>query len=279
MSIQLHMATTGFCNARCGFCVYATPENDRKKGTMPMGLFRKIINEASEIPSITQIAFSALGEPLLDPHIVERVAYVNEKCPHWTLSELYTNGVNLTPQRFERLKAAGLDSISISLNANTAEEHEKRMGLKGKFDQVCANADYAIAWGEGMEIRIKAVSTEDDFTKEDVQKFYERWGYVPMGGHGQAVILRNWAGEIQTIEGGIPDPDACCGRAIGQISVLWDGTVSLCCFDPLAKHNLGDLKSQTIREIYNAEWYTNFREDHANNRASKYEICAGCTRV
>jgi len=279
MQIQLHMATVNTCNAKCGFCMYPKPENTYPKGVMDMDLFRKIIDDAAEIPVIDQVAFSALGEPLLDRHIVERVQYVKDKCPDWPLIELYTNGVALTPKMFERLKAAGLNGLSISLNAVTPEQHEERMGLVGLFDRVCDNADYAIAWREDMKVLVKTVFSGDDFDRGDAAAFYARWGLAQMGGHGQAVIERNWAGGTRTLEGEIPDPNAACGRALGQISVLWDGTVSLCCFDPLARHNLGDLKKQSIREVYNAEWYTQFREDHSRDQAAKYEICANCTRV
>ena len=50
MSIQLHMATTSVCNARCHFCIYKSPENTRPKGFMDWDLFTKIIDEAAGIP-------------------------------------------------------------------------------------------------------------------------------------------------------------------------------------------------------------------------------------
>src|SRR5512137_1074774 len=137
------MATVNTCNAKCHFCMYSKPENTLPKGVMSMDLYKKIIDEAAEIPQIDSIAFSALGEPLLDRFIVERVAYARKMRPDWTPFELYTNGVGLTHEKFDALRDAGIDSLTISLNAVTPKQHEHIMGLKGKFGVVSEHADYA----------------------------------------------------------------------------------------------------------------------------------------
>lgn len=283
MAIQIHMATVNSCNAKCHFCVYSKPENTLPKGVMDMELYRKIIDDAAGHPQIDSIAFSALGEPLLDRFLVERVAYARKARPDWSPFEVYTNGVNLTPEKFEALKAAGIDSLTVSLNAVSPEQHERIMGLKGKFGTVVSNARYACDHAGDVDVLVKAVRDDEEFDLTDQVKFYMVWGMRLRPdikpGNGQVVSMCNWAGGVKLIEGRTIEPDSCCGRAVGQLSILWDGTVTLCCYDPLAKHNLGNLRNQTIREVYNGEWYTQFREDHANDRASKYEICANCTRV
>lgn len=277
------MATVNTCNARCNFCVYPKPENTLPKGVMSMDLYRKIIDEAATIPHISHIAFSALGEPLLDRFLVERVAYARKARPDWSPFEVYTNGVFLTPQKFDALRDAGIDSLSISLNAVRPEQHEKIMGLKGKFETVVKNARYAIANRKHVDVIIKAVRNNDTFDEDDQVKFYMTWGIRLRPdlkpGHGQCVMECNWAGATRLIDGRELDPNSTCGRALGQISVLWDGKVTMCCFDPLNTFPLGDLSKQTIKEVYNSEKYVTFREDHWENRAAKYDLCAKCTRV
>jgi radical SAM protein with 4Fe4S-binding SPASM domain len=278
------MATLNTCNARCHFCTYASPLNVAPKGVMSMDLYRKIIDDAKEIPEIDSIAFSALGEPLLDRFLVERVAYARKARPDWTPFEVYTNGVGLTPAKFEALRDAGMDSLTISLNAVNPAQHEKIMGLKGKFGQVCENANYARTHDEGkVDVLVKAVRDDVDFTLDDQVRFYLAWGMRLrpdlMPGHGQVVWMCNWAGAVPTVEGRQIDPDSTCARALMQLSVLWDGKVTMCCYDPLNTFPLGDLNHQTIKEIYNSEKYTTFRVDHDEGRAAKYDLCKGCTRV
>lgn len=284
MGIQIHMATVNTCNARCHFCVYSKPENTLPKGVMSMDLYKKIIDEAATIPQIDSIAFSALGEPLLDRFLVERVAYARKMRPDWTPFELYTNGVGLTHEKFDALRDAGVDSLTISLNAVTPKQHEHIMGLKGKFGIVCEHADYARKNHQGkVDVLVKAVRDDKDFTLDDQIRFYLTWGMRLrpdlMPGHGQVVWMCNWAGGVPTVDGREIEPDSCCNRALYQLSILWDGKVTMCCYDPLNTFPLGDLNTQTIKEIYNSEKYVTFREDHYNERASKYELCKGCTRV
>ena len=283
--IQLHVATVNTCNAACHFCIYSKPENDYPRGVMDMGLYRKIIDEAKTIPQIDSVAFSSLGEPLLDRFLVERIRYAREARPDWTPIEVYTNGVSLTPAKFEALKAAGVNSVTISLNAATAAQHEEIMGLKGKFGTVTANARYAADHADGVDVLVKAVRDDEHFRLSDQVQFLNTWGYRLRpdlgGGVGQVVMQANWAGGVKFIDARHKyfDPNERCQRALEQISVLWDGVVSLCCFDPLAKHKLGDLKTQTIREVYNSDEYVKFREMHAENRAAEHPMCRVCTRV
>lgn len=251
---------------------------------MSMDLYRKIIDDAASIPQIDSIAFSALGEPSLDRFLVERVAYARKARPDWTPFEVYTNGTGMTPQKFDALRDAGIDSLTFSINAVSQEQHEKIMGLKGKFATVVSNARYAIQNHRGkVDVLVKAVRDDDTFTMEDQVRFYLTWGMRLrpdlMPGHGQIVWMCNWAGEIPLVNGREINPDETCGRALQQLSVLWDGKVTMCCFDPLNTFPLGDLSKQTIKEVYNSEKYVTFREDHNEGRASKYELCRKCTRV
>lgn len=259
------------------FCVYDSEKNRKlPKKPMPMALFKKIIDDSATIPQITEVAFAGLAEPLMDPHLDERIAYTRTTVPE-KRTEMYTNAFTLTPERFERLKATGLQILVISLNAANAEQHERQMGVKGKYDLVCANADYAIAHRGDMYIDVRAVVHGDVFTVKDAQAFLRRWGVVQLGGHGKLISERNWAGGNRTVVEF--DPNECCKRALEQISVHRDGRVNACCYDVYSEHGFGDLKTQTLREIYNSEAYVKFREAHRDNRAAEYSICAGCTRV
>ena len=74
-------------------------------------------------------------------------------------------------------------------------------------------------------------------------------------------------------------PTQSCARAFGQIMVLWDGRVSLCCFDGEGDEILGDLKTQTIREVYNAGRALEIRTAHAEGRRGEIPLCRNCTSI
>lgn len=274
MSIQLQIENTSTCNASCGFCPY--PAAQRWGGTMAMDLYKKILDEASGIDVITQVCITGLGEPTLDRFVVERVRYAREKKP-LAVIDLFTNGVYLTPAKFDALRDAGISSIQVSLNAVNQEQHDQIMGLKGKFDVVCSNIDYAVANRGLVNLEVRAVINGDVFTRSDGYDFYDRWGQRGKGGYGALITEGNWAGDNRTVRKF--DPKEACHRALSQIYIMYDGRVTTCCFDPSGAQVFGDLKKQTLREVYSSRPYLKFREAHNDGRAEEYDICRGCTRI
>jgi radical SAM protein with 4Fe4S-binding SPASM domain len=174
---------------------------------------------------------------------------------------VFTNGILLSPERADRLFAAGLDHIVVSLNANTAEQHERIMGVPRAFGHVCQNIDHLLT--SGYSASVHAVITDDTFTEDDADAFrnrWGRWGYARRDTHANIVI----------------DPAACCWRALQTIYVMFDGKVTPCCEDGIGRMLLGDLTYQTIREVYNSDRYVKFREDHSENHADRHDLCRQC---
>lgn len=265
--LELQIETTPTCQAACGFCPY--PTLGRAGPPMSMPLFMKIVDEAITIPQIKNYVLHGLGEPALDRHIVERVRYLRRRTKRSI--EVFTNGISMAPVLIDALAEAGLTCLVFSVNAVRPEQHDSIMGGKGKFGTVCLNAQYAIDRGQ-LEVECHAVETGTTFTREDTAEFRQRWGE-----HANVIRLNNWAGDIDSPSAF--DPNSPCSRALGQIYVMVDGRVTMCCLDPAGKTVFGDLKTETIRAIYNSEAYTRFREDHAQGRAATHPACAGCTRT
>jgi len=277
MSIQLQMETTAVCNARCHFCVYPMEINSRRKGLMTMERYTGIIDDAATIPEISDVCLTGLGESLLDPHLEKRIRYSREKMPDRDVT-VFTNGTYLTPTRFDALAEAGLGMLNISVNATSAYQRKQIMGLDD-FEKVIQQVSYAIANCGSMKVRVTTVANRDKFEVDKAMDLVRLWGHwrLDEGGHVEVVTEGNWAGDNRTIRNF--DPDEACVRALTQFYVLYDGRVSACCFDPLARMEFGRVPEQSIREVYNSEKYVRFRELHNENRASEVEICRGCTRI
>jgi radical SAM protein with 4Fe4S-binding SPASM domain len=249
---------------------------------MDMDLFKKIADQQAEIPQMGVMILQGLGEPLLDSLLDERLRYCKELDIY---TSFFTNAFLLTPERFDRLAENGLDSLVVSLNAISAEQHEEAMGVRGKFDGIVAACDYIIAnRPKDFEFAIHAVRNDDIFTALDSIVFANRWGLRNHNtGYGRIIEEGNWAGDNREapVKGGNYHlgGDKGCARANNQFYVLWDGRVTTCCFDPLGKNVWGNLNDQTIKEVYSNPDFVQFREDHWNNKATRHEICRGCTRI
>jgi radical SAM protein with 4Fe4S-binding SPASM domain len=58
--------------------------------------------------------------------------------------------------------------------------------------------------------------------------------------------------------------------------ITWDGRVVPCCFDKDAHHVLGDLRTQSFREVWNSAPYNDFRRSLFTSRSS-IEMCRNCS--
>ena len=95
------------CNQKCVFCYAAGQEMGQTK-EMTTEQWEQAIDrlDAARVPMVT---FTG-GEPTQRTDIAELVGYAKRM-----VTRLNTNGVNLTPELVGQLKAAGLDSVQVTL--------------------------------------------------------------------------------------------------------------------------------------------------------------------
>ena len=274
VEVQLQIENTNVCQAKCVFCTY--PSMQRPKGSQSLALTRKILDEAATIPEIEMVTFTGLGEPLLDPKLLERIAYARKMLPKLPIT-LFSNGALLTPKLFDNLVDAGLSTLYVSLNGVRPEQRSQVMGLDD-FEKVTKALDYARETSNGRcGVIVKGISSKDLMECGDADKFRARWGgFTAEGGSAFLHLEGNWAGKMFPMRVLPTEP---CSRALSQIMVLWDGRVALCCFDGEGEVILGDLNTQSIREAYNSEKYVAIRQAHHEGRRQSVPICARCTGI
>jgi radical SAM protein with 4Fe4S-binding SPASM domain len=112
------------------------------------------------------------------------------------------------------------------------------------------------------------------------QLFYEQWrdrGF-------DSVLYKSfhtWANQdeqlIQIAEKPSPLPSGACSEPWVGCTILADGTVVPCCNDYAAKLQLGDLKTQSLREIWNGPQMTQLRRRFTGEKPDLAgTICAEC---
>lgn len=276
MSITLQIETTNVCNADCVFCPYSVMH--RPKGTMDLDLFKRIIDEAATVPVITGLTLTGLGETLLDRFLVDRIKYARKMLLPGVGIDLYTNGSLLRPKLTDQLIEAGLTVLYVSLNATTAEKRFEIMKLQD-FEQVTAYTQYALSrQRDGFKVVVKGIASKDLMEVGEHEQFQQNWGGDwDKGGAAYLHLEGNWAGSV-----GAPmrtKPRTACNRALGQIMVLWDGRVSLCCFDAEGAVILGDLKTQTLREVFGGDKAVGIRLAHVEGRRQELPLCNTCTAI
>jgi len=260
----VQIESTNICNAKCVFC--PRDEMHRRQGIMSVELFRKIVDECAQL-GITHVRMHNYGEAFIDRKLVEKVKYAKEK----GISEvgLISNGSLISEPVARGMIDAGLDAINISVDASGKEVFEAtRIGLK--YDKVIANIERLVRLrAESGKRRPKLIlSFVRQNNSADEQAFIEHWRTIADKIH--VTDLHNWAGTLNT-ESDVNYP---CYRPWLTFTVLWDGRVSLCCADFDGKTILGNLNTQTIAEIWNAETYRSVRREHLESGGP--DVCRAC---
>ena len=67
-----------------------------------------------------------------------------------------------------------------------------------------------------------------------------------------------------------------CGDLFERMYIWWDGTVNPCDVDYKSTLAVGNVKIETIKEIWNGKRYEELREDHLNNKRGNHDVCAKC---
>ncbi|MDB4433471.1 radical SAM protein [bacterium] len=127
-----NIAITNVCNARCDFCNYAR-DKDRVGARAWMGY--EDLCQALDIlrdRGIRYLTFTG-GEPMLHPRLLEMVAYAAYRRMR---PSIVTNGWYLVPEKIERLREAGLNTVFISIDAASREAHEANRGLRGVCERI-----------------------------------------------------------------------------------------------------------------------------------------------
>ena len=260
----VQIESTNICNAKCVFC--PRDEMHREQGVMDMALFRKIADECAALASRTcGCTTTARRSPTAS--LVEKVRYAKSI----GIREVGTDLERLADHRAAArgMVDAGLDAINISMDAAGKEVFEStRLGLN--YDKVVANVERLIRIrDEAGKRRPKLIlSFVRQNNSAEEQHFIAHWRKKADKIH--VTDLHNWAGTLNQ-ESDVRFP---CYRPWLTFTVLWDGRVSLCCADFDGREVLGDLRTSTIKDIWNGPAYRKVRRAHLDHGGPS--ICQSC---
>jgi radical SAM protein with 4Fe4S-binding SPASM domain len=129
---ELQLEVTGSCNLSCQMCLVAYRPRLGRSASLSIDIVRTILDD---VPSVRRLTLQGLGEPLLAPDLDLIVA---EAVSRDIEVGFNTNGTLLSRERAERLVAAGISWIHVSIDAAAAETYaDIRHG--GHLDTVVGN--------------------------------------------------------------------------------------------------------------------------------------------
>jgi len=111
--ILAHLVPMRRCNLSCKYC----NEYDKTSDPVPLETIKRRIDLLAGLG--TSIITISGGEPMLHPQIYEIFAHIRS---HGMIAGLISNGYYMTRERIEKLNAAGLEYLQISIDNVTPDE-------------------------------------------------------------------------------------------------------------------------------------------------------------
>jgi radical SAM protein with 4Fe4S-binding SPASM domain len=263
------------CNLKCIMCPYKSMT--RKKQLMPMALFKKIIDNATDL-GIRSVNLSFYNEPLIDPHIFERVAYAKSK---GLVVTFYSNGNAMNSEKIKKLLDNPPDVIYFSFDGASKEVYEKiRVG--GHFEIAKNSIKELILERNKRGQKKPFVSINFTIQKDnakEAKEFENFWKGLSDKVDFGIVDNRSTDSLIGDLEVKKPKTLYPCRRIWSELTVMSSGEVALCCVDYDGKVIVGNLKKQTIQEIWNSERFKQIRKLHLDGKGNKIPICQNCSHI
>ena len=148
---DLRISVTDRCNLRCLYCM---PEGIRKIPMAQILTYEQILEIAKTAVGLGITRFKVTGgEPFVRKD-AGRFITALKRLPGVTRVSVTTNGILLAPE-IERLKAAGIDGITISLDTADRETYRKITGTDALLT-VLENLDACL--DAGIPVKINAVA-------------------------------------------------------------------------------------------------------------------------
>ncbi len=275
---MINIDITNECNLACTHCPHKQliKDPDYEHGFMEMSLYKNIIDEIANYPGTTVRPFGD-GEPLLHPQIVEMIHYAKEKGIRriW----LNTNGLLLDENMSQALLKAGLDELEVSIDAAHKNTYEKTR-VNSDFDRVVQNTlKYAELKQQILPrviVGVSFVETIDNIDEEeDFIRFWERKvDKVLIRPYHRDTSIMKENKRVRSYKSKERFP---CPQLWRRLEINFDGTVRFCVLDWKNQSVVGDVKKQTIKEIWNGEEYKKFRQLHIHHKFADIPVCARCS--
>jgi radical SAM protein with 4Fe4S-binding SPASM domain len=273
------------CMFSCRMCPYS--ENlirDHYRSGSYMS-FETLACLVESVPNDYYYSFdiSAIGETLAFDPLPDFIAYMKKKKPRVN-SIISTNGLLLSEEVFLRLAETGVDSIQISLFAENPEDHRRITGTRS-FRRIKENLEAVGRLKKRLNLRKPFLQTFMIECKENMdtsQLFRLHWSQFV-----DKAFIRPMYNVGRKIEGMTPvfkqTPTTKrypCIMPWYSTAVRSSGDVLPCYMyhwhEETWEQSLGNIKEQSLEEIWHSKRFETFRRDHLLLHFDEYPVCRKC---
>lgn len=241
------------CNRRCSYCPNSIYDRGlvKNKKIMDEALFKKIIDELASFNFSGRVSPVFFGEPLLDERLTEWTAYVRKRLPSAAII-IHSNGDLLTLGLYDDLVKSGVDLFVIT-------EH-----------------------GESMSYSMKELLKKFHETKYKDDYMHDK-AYAPIGQNKATILYRdikkknnlyNRGGLLENMPP-VKAEKLICKLPSDIFLIDYQGNVILCCNDYFSNIKFGNIKDESILEVWNKKEFKKIRNELSKGDF-RLDMCKKC---
>lgn len=269
--VRLEISTE--CSYSCRFCPHSE-KLTRKKEIMSNDLFKSLLLKVkNQAPQITDLTLSGLGESTLDKDLLKKVEFaINEGYKIHILS----NGSIISIGRLKRLIDLRVSDLRFSVHAVDSNKYNYVVGRRVNINSIIEKIEKSYLYSRNKNTKIIVTSDIIDQTLDQIEKIKQK--FLLITDLLEIWRVHNWADGFNFRNR--DREKTTCGRPFhGPLQIQVDGTVNACGFDYDGKLLLGDLKNQSLKEIFNSDEYKRISDFHSDINSRDDIICNGCDQL
>lgn len=290
LPFTISLEPTTACNLRCPECPSGLRAFTRPTGNLKQPLFERVIDELAD--DLWALTFYFQGEPYINPHFLDMVRHARSKGIYTNTS---TNGHFLTEDKAEETVRSGLSRLIISLDG-TDQETYSAYRREGTLATVIEGAERVVKWKKRLKSntphtvfqflvvkpnehqipRARQLARQigvDDLWLKTAQIYEPTDSHPLIPAQDKYSRYRRNADGLWEVKHKL---DNACWKMWHSCVVTWDGKVVPCCFDKDAQYVMGDLRTQSFRDIWHGPRYQAFRAQLLRGR-SAVGMCRNCS--
>lgn len=258
------------CNLTCPMCYTITDEFKKQVNVTRMDweLYKKIIDEIGG--KVTALRLSLRGEATLHTKFIEAIKYAKDS----GIKEvsLLTHGGKLTLPYFKKMVDAGVDWITISADGvgETYERVRKPLKFNDLLDKIKAIKQYKTE--HQLKRPVIKVQGVWPAVAEDVDGYYNTFEpYVDLVAFNPLIDYLSNDRNIEYLE------NFTCPQQYQRLVIGADGLVMKCSNDEENREVIGDIKKETVRQVWHGEKMQAVRDLHKESRGfMQSSVCRKC---
>lgn len=291
LPISISFEPTTSCNLRCPECPSGLRAFTRPTGMLEKNFFEKTIDDIHK--ELLYLIFYFQGEPYLNPDFLKMVEYAHKKKIYTATS---TNAHYLTDDKAKQTVISGLDRLIISIDGTTQDVYQQyRVG--GHLNKVIEGTKNIVKWKKELKSKTPFIFFQflvvkpNEHQIEEVKKLGKELGvdqvrfktaqvYDFENDPNQLIPTIDKYSRYTTKKNGAVISKSGLGNYCWKLwhanVITFDGLVVPCCFDKDATHQLGNLKMQSFKEVWQNDNYKQFRKELTTSRKN-IDICSNCS--